>query len=86
MGTGLQGLPDDFSHKMLCLLGLSNRVASPLVCGALPLGPAAPGDSPWSVRLNKPMSVTQPPGELFGLVASQAQILEQLRLGLNSRI
>lgn len=64
------------THLTLLLLHLSVE--------RYPNWPATPGDCPRSVSLHKARSCTQPPGVFSVLMASQAQMLEQLRLSPKS--
>lgn len=82
--TSKRGLSDDVPHGMPFVLLYLHNLASSLPVGrSLPLQLATTRDSPGSVRLNKAMSRTQPPGVFLALTASEAQILEQLGLNPN---
>lgn len=70
----------------LCFLYLYNLTSSQPTWGSacVLLPPVTTGDSPQSVSLHIPMSCTQPPSVFLGLVGSQTQILEPLRLSPNT--
>lgn len=84
MGAGLQGLPADFSHGVLFdLLYLYNLTFSRPECQMLLLQLAATGDAPVC-KSQETHVLHSVAWYVFGLAASQAQILEQRRLGPNN--
>lgn len=81
--AGHQDLPDGFSHRMLSICCM--YIILLLLCLCAECYPSRlPPETFWSVSLNKPMAHIQLPGGVFGLMASQAQILELFGLSLNN--